>query len=525
KQEKKELKKSSKPKMLRWMKISGITGIIMSLIFLIYSLIALSDFKFPIKPPLSSLIILLISTILLIIYLKGFIQAGKLLNLKGLRYSAKITSIIILIGAILFSSLLIYNYITSNQIIQAKIGAIIVISLGSILMLSTLVFAISLIKLGKQIKISFISGISYIIFEMILIAIIVIRDKNPIALISLFAFLFLSLLSGSISLISASNKFKKEEYDFVSPLTIEETKKSTLKKPAQLPRKKMIKIGIIASIIISAIFFLIYRNLYSLIISFIGTFIIIQVYFIFKAKLKESERIKKMEDVFPDFIQLMSSNLRAGLTVDRALLLSSRKEFSPLDKEILQVGKDLLTGREMSIALKEMGERTKSEKIKKTIMLITSGIRSGGNLAIILEETASNMRERNFIEKKAASNVLMYAIFIFFAVSIGAPILFGLSAVLVEVLKSLLASVPKVEVATNLPFTLTEISISTNFITYFAIVFLIVTDILAALVLGLVNKGEEKEGLKYAPVIIVLSIVIFIIIKISLSGYFSGLLG
>jgi pilus assembly protein TadC len=70
-----------------------------------------------------------------------------------------------------------------------------------------------------------------------------------------------------------------------------------------------------------------------------------------------------MEEVFPDFIELVSSNLRAGMTVDKALLLSSRKEFSPLDIEILRLGKDILTGTYINIALTNMAKRIKSEKI------------------------------------------------------------------------------------------------------------------------------------------------------------------
>ena len=35
-------------------------------------------------------------------------------------------------------------------------------------------------------------------------------------------------------------------------------------------------------------------------------------------------------------------------------------------------------------------------------------------------------------------------------------------------------------------------------------------DIMASLVLGLVSKGDEKEGLRYLPVMLILSLSIFI---------------
>lgn len=245
-----------------------------------------------------------------------------------------------------------------------------------------------------------------------------------------------------------------------------------------------------------------------------------------RGKLKAAARIRKMEEAFPDFLELMSSNLRAGMTIDRALLLSSREEFAPLDEEIIKLGKDIITGKEIERALKEMALRIKSEKINKTLLLIISGLRSGGNLATILEETAVNMRERSFVERRSSSNVLMYVIFIFFAIAVGAPVLFGLSSVLVEILTKLLSNIPHVDASTvKLPFTLTQISISTSFVTYFSLAFLIVINVLGSFVLGLVGKGEERAGLKYVVPLIVMSVTIFFLVKIFLSSFFAGIIG
>jgi hypothetical protein len=169
-----------------------------------------------------------------------------------------------------------------------------------------------------------------------------------------------------------------------------------------------------------------------------------------------------------------------------------------------------------------MVKRIGSEKIRKTILLIISGMRAGGNLATLLEQTGTNMRETDFIEKKSASNVLMYVIFIFVAVAAGAPALFALSSVLIQTLSILLAGIPEVE-SVALPFTLSKISVSVNFITYFSLTFIIVIDVLAALVLGLVSKGEEKEGVKYFLPILIISLVVFFTIKTLLGGVMAGL--
>lgn len=260
--------------------------------------------------------------------------------------------------------------------------------------------------------------------------------------------------------------------------------------------------------------------------SFASFFVVAGLFFLyshFQKTLREASDIKKIEASFPDFLQLMASNLRAGMTIDRAMLLSARPEFAPLDREILNVGKDIATGKSIETALLDMSKRIKSEKLEKTILLIISGIRAGGNLAVLLEETSVNFRERSFVEKKAASSVLMYVIFIFMAASVGSPALFSLSSILVETLINLLAEIPIIETSTiAVPFTLSSINLSANFIKYFSLIFIIVTDILASLILGLASKGEEKEGLKYLVPMSIISITIFFIIRFLLSGVVAG---
>ena len=322
---------------------------------------------------------------------------------------------------------------------------------------------------------------------------------------------------------------KKEQLPIIKKDAAKPAKKDILSKKELMQNEKIRKvirwviISAVSALAISILTIPLTRSLKGFALMFIAPLVLINVYFVARELMKKSAGIKKMEEVFPDFIELMASNLRAGMTIDKALLLSSRKEFSPLDKEILNLGKDIMTGKELTQALIEMAKKTKSDKIMKTINVINSGIRSGGNLAILLEQTAINARERSFVEKRAASNVLMYVIFIFFAVAVGAPLLFSLSTVLVQVLTTILGDLPAIETQANLPIALTSVNISTTFIFYFAILFMVVIDILASLLLGLVSKGEEREGLKYIAPLIAVSMTVFLIIRTFLNSYFEGI--
>jgi len=269
------------------------------------------------------------------------------------------------------------------------------------------------------------------------------------------------------------------------------------------------------SIISLVVFFFLKWNLFiSLVL-----FIFLTILFYFRVDLMAMTRIKKMEDIFPDVISLMASNLRSGITIDRAFLLAARPEFDPLDQEILKTGKEISTGQDIVLSLKKMAERISSEKISKVINLIISGLKAGGNISELLDQTSRNMKEKDIIEKKTRSTILMYVIFIFFAVGVGAPILFGLSTVLVEIVLNMTSKLPDLSgYQSNLPFSFTKIGISVNFVIYFSLLFITVTDFISCFVIGLVNKGEGKAGLKLFLPLLVMSLSLFVIIRSVLSS-------
>ncbi len=318
-------------------------------------------------------------------------------------------------------------------------------------------------------------------------------------------------------------KIDKEVESKLKETKVEERR---IRERAKTKRKVLMLIVLLVALVLVLIFLFLNKTIAFSFLSFFVVVGLFYLYFYFRDKLRQMAITKKMEENFPDFLQLMASNLRAGMTVDRAMLLSARPEFEPLDKEILNVGKEIATGRSIEVALNDMSKRIGSEKIEKTIFLVISGLKSGGNLAILLEETSINMRERSFVEKKASSNVLMYVIFIFIAACIGAPLLFSLSSLLVETLTNVLSGLPEVETTSmTMPFTLSKVSISINFIKYFSLVFIIAINVLASLVLGLVNKGDERQGLKYIIPMLAIAITIFFAVRFLLSGFIASFFG
>ena len=257
---------------------------------------------------------------------------------------------------------------------------------------------------------------------------------------------------------------------------------------------------------------------------FIAFFILVHVLAHVSLLLRADSKGKFIEDVLPDALQLMSSNLKAGLTTDKALMLSVRPEFGPLSDELNLVGKEIAVGKDINKSLLDMSDRIKSETLHKTMLLITSGLKSGGELAPLLSHTSQNLRNQKFIEEKTKASVLMYVIFIFSAICFGSPILFGLSSFLVKVLAENIGALEIAPtVAAQFPIAMTKVTISPSFITTFVLICLVTSSILGSLALGLIRKGRERDGLKFIPIILVITISIFFLVRFLISRMLGSL--
>jgi len=228
------------------------------------------------------------------------------------------------------------------------------------------------------------------------------------------------------------------------------------------------------------------------------------------------KRGKFAEEILPDALQLMAGNIRSGLTPDRAILMSARPEFGILEKEIKNAGKKAVAGGSLEEALLEISKKIKSRIVERTFKLIVEGLKKGGELADLLEHTAEDIRTLKDLKKEISAQVTMYAIFIFIAIGIAAPLLFAFSSHLVETMSEI-SSKLKLEEAISygkiygLRFGV--VKISTQFLRIYSFASLSIVSIFGSLLIGLLREGSEKAGLKYIPLLLLLTFSLFYISK------------
>lgn len=234
-------------------------------------------------------------------------------------------------------------------------------------------------------------------------------------------------------------------------------------------------------------------------------------------------RARQIEMLLPDALLLIAANIRAGMTVDKAIWLSARPEFGLLEEEIRKIGARTLGGKSLKDSLRETTKKVRSQVLERAIKLLVQGIESGEELAHLLEETASNIRVSQALRKEIQSNVMMYSIFIMFAAVIGAPVLFAISLFFVEVTEKLwLPHVTTAGGALAGAVQFVAPVLTSNELFWFAAAYIILTTFFGALIIGLIQQGEEKRGIRYIPVFTLLALAIFVVAKYLITAVFGG---
>ncbi|MDO8647388.1 MAG: type II secretion system F family protein [Candidatus Diapherotrites archaeon] len=238
---------------------------------------------------------------------------------------------------------------------------------------------------------------------------------------------------------------------------------------------------------------------------------------------------KFVEKILPDALQLIASNIRSGLTTERALLVSARPEFGPLEEELRKASKRILTGTPIQEALSDIPKRINSKTVEKTIWLVNKGVSSGGQIADVLTQLSDDLREQNSLQDEIRANISIYVMLIFFSAAIGSPIMLGISSFIVQILHKQISGIQTVDTSrisahSKSPFSgIPKSSIDPDFVLVFAELSLLVTTIFASMTMGIINTGNEKNGLKYFPALLIVSFGIFLAIRFVLFTMFKAM--
>jgi Flp pilus assembly protein TadB len=253
---------------------------------------------------------------------------------------------------------------------------------------------------------------------------------------------------------------------------------------------------------------------------------ILAIYMILTVKI--DSRRTQMEVVLPDYLQVASANLRSGIALDRALLLAARPEFTFLSEDIKEMSKRIMSGVTLEKAMEELGTKYNSIELTHAIRMMTEAIKYGGAMADMLDQLSKDIRTQQIIQKEVAGQLLMYSIFIAFAAIIAAPVLYGLTSQMIivtdKVWNGILTQNPTGIPTVGLSFLKpSPPKITPTQYYYFSIVAITLISGFSAVIMSAISSGSAVKGLKYVPVFIAISLVIFFVMKIVIGVLFASL--
>ncbi|MCF7866797.1 type II secretion system F family protein [Candidatus Woesearchaeota archaeon] len=251
---------------------------------------------------------------------------------------------------------------------------------------------------------------------------------------------------------------------------------------------------------------------------------IIMAGFYFTTNMSIYNRVKEIEAQLPEYLTLVSTNLKGGLSFEKSLWGAIKPDFKILGEEMSIVSKKVMTGEEITDALTALAQKYDSPTLKRTMDIILGEIETGGQVAHVLDQIIENLRKTKIIKDEMSANTLLFTIFIAAIVAVISPMLFALAKVLlgilIDVSKQVAPAMSSAKGASS-GFKIKEITMSITTFRNFSIGALSVISIFASMILSIIQKGEIRAGIKYIPFFLATAIIFYFIFSISLGGFFT----
>ncbi|MGB6975582.1 MAG: type II secretion system F family protein [Terracidiphilus sp.] len=119
---------------------------------------------------------------------------------------------------------------------------------------------------------------------------------------------------------------------------------------------------------------------------------------------KRNKRMRKFEEGLPEALELIVSALRVGHSLNSALGLVTRECPDPIGSEFKVTFDEQNYGLELKTALDNMASRVPVQDLKIVITAILIQKESGGNLAEVLENTSTVIRERFRLKRQVLTH-------------------------------------------------------------------------------------------------------------------------
>jgi archaellum biogenesis protein FlaJ (TadC family) len=233
------------------------------------------------------------------------------------------------------------------------------------------------------------------------------------------------------------------------------------------------------------------------------------------------KRTKEIESKLADFLVLVSTNLKGGLSLEQGLWAAIRPEFGLLAEEMTLVSKRVMTGNDLTEALNEFIEKYNSPLLQRNFSLIIGEVETGGKIVVVIDKVIESLKKMKALKDEMSASAVSYMIFIGVIVLAVAPALFALAYRLLFIITSFTSSIGSSMSGTGIANSINfNTDVDTGLFKNFSIWALATISIFSSMIISIINKGDIKGGLKYIPAFTIVSIVFYLIFMAVLETVF-----
>ncbi|MCK9293062.1 MAG: type II secretion system F family protein [archaeon] len=234
---------------------------------------------------------------------------------------------------------------------------------------------------------------------------------------------------------------------------------------------------------------------------------------------KYLNHIKNIERYWPDALKLIADTMKAGSSFDFALREVATSDYGDLSEEINGVIRRLEMGDNLHVALTYLTIRVDSKIIKRTVTLIQESLRTGAQLAEVLEEIANDTKYLFRVKKERLTKTMLQTIFIVAAAGVIAPFIFGLTRVITQFL-SQVAIDSGIAAAGAL-----EIAIKAQSSIYLLLdIYIVIMTLAASAMIAMMREGKLTNVTIYFPALLTIAYIVYAISQFILTTMLSGMI-
>ena len=233
-----------------------------------------------------------------------------------------------------------------------------------------------------------------------------------------------------------------------------------------------------------------------------------------------NKHIDEIEKYWPDALRLIADTMKSGSSFEFAIREASSADLGQLSYEFNETIRRLEMGDTMSTALSSMYNRVDSKIVKRTLTIIQECLRTGAQLADVLDDIANDTKSMYRIKKERITKTMLQVIFIFIASAIIAPFIFGLT----NVITTFLIDVSKnAGIATGSAL---DISVATQSAIKFLLDCYILIEVAAAsVIVGMMREGKISKSVIMFPIMVVVAFIVYSISQAVITTMLTGVIG